>query len=87
MQTDMVAFQEENPQFGGGLLSFTLEYMLVNKWSGNGMMSDYNDCDLSCTIGEPCGCPCTEDFDTWSDSQVRQPTASKANESGGTSIS
>lgn len=72
IQTDMVAFQRENPQFGSGLLSFTLEYVLVNKWPSNGFMGDYNECDSECAVGEPCGCTCTEDFDAWTDSQVRR---------------
>lgn len=71
IQTNMAAFQQEHPEFGSGLLSFALEYMLASKWPGNSM-SSYNDCDPSCTVGEPCGCTCTEDFDSWSDSQVRR---------------
>ncbi|CAM9741762.1 unnamed protein product [Ectocarpus fasciculatus] len=69
---DMVQFQEDNPGFRAGLLSFTLEYILVSMWPNNSLMSDYNTCDKSCTPGqtEKCGCTCETDIDDWSDDEV-----------------
>lgn len=68
----MVQFQEDNPGFRAGLLSFTLEYILVSMWPNNSLMSDYNTCDKSCTPGqtEKCGCTCETDIDDWSDDEV-----------------
>lgn len=68
----MAEFQAENPQFKSGLLTFTLEFLLANKWPSNSLMKGYNDCDTSCVRGqtEPCGCTCTLDPFTWSDDEV-----------------
>lgn len=71
----MEAFQQEHPEFGSGLLSFTLEYVLVNKWPDNGLMTDYNDCILLCDVEKfgtdrDCGCTCTTDMDDWTDAEV-----------------
>eukprot|EP00752_Nemacystus_decipiens_P002661 g2489.t1 len=70
--TDMVKFREEHPEFSIGLLSFTLEYVLVTNWPNNVLMQRYNSCDMSCTPGqtEPCGCTCSTNVDDWSDREV-----------------
>eukprot|EP00752_Nemacystus_decipiens_P007679 g6864.t2 len=73
--TDMAEFQEENPEFGSGLLSFALEYVLANTWPGNSLVSAYNDCVVLCDAGDvgtsrDCSCSCTEDFDRWSNDEV-----------------
>ena len=36
-----------------------------------------SECDSGCTVGEPCGCTCTEDFDSWTNSQVRRSLSAK----------
>lgn len=68
----MVEFVETNPQFNPGLLSFTLEYLLANKWPSNSLMGDYNTCDEDCDIGqtEPCGCTCNTNPFEWTDDEV-----------------
>lgn len=71
----MAEFQEEHREFGSGLLSFALEYVLANTWPGNSLMSDYNDCIVLCGADDvgttrDCSCTCTEDFDTWSNDEV-----------------
>lgn len=69
----MLEFRGQHPEFSIGLLSFTLEYVLVSNWPNNVLLKGYNSCDLSCTPGqaEPCGCSCaTNFFDDWSDEQV-----------------
>lgn len=68
----MVEFKETNPQFNPGLLSFTLEYLMANKWPSNSLMEDYNTCDEGCDIdqSEPCGCTCTTNPFEWTDDEV-----------------
>lgn len=47
-----------------------MEFLVANKWSGNGLMMRYNQCDDVCTRGSECGCTC--DIDVWelSDKEV-----------------
>lgn len=68
----MHAFHEEHAEYTRGLLSYTLEYIVTNTWPTNSLASDYNDCDMSCEVGqtEPCGCTCTVDPYDWSDDEV-----------------
>lgn len=68
----MAEFQAENPKYSTGLLTFTLGFLLANKWPSNSLMMDYNECDKSCVHGqaEPCGCTCTVDPFEWSDDEV-----------------
>lgn len=81
-QTDMVAFRDEHPEFNIGLLSFTLEYVLVSNWPNNVLMKNYNNCDRSCTVGqtEPCGCTCMTDLDGWADAEVSDTRTVKGND-------
>lgn len=66
----MVEFQKEHPEYGAGLLSFTLEYVLVSNWPTNSLMKEYNNCPYSCTLGGTCACTCTTDLDDWSEHEV-----------------
>ena len=71
----MAEFQQENPEFGSGLLSFALEYVLANTWPANSIVSDYNTCIVLCDADDvgttrDCSCTCDEDFDTWSNDEV-----------------
>lgn len=68
----MNAFYEEHPEFTRGLLSFTLYYFVGLTWTTNKLSYHYNDCDVSCEVGqtEPCGCTCTVDPFDWSDDEV-----------------
>eukprot|EP00903_Cladosiphon_okamuranus_P010576 g10001.t1 len=69
---DMEVFHEEHPEYTRGLLSYTLEYIVTNTWPTNSLVGAYNDCDMSCDVGqtEPCGCTCTVDPFDWSDDEV-----------------
>ncbi|CAM9946639.1 unnamed protein product, partial [Ectocarpus fasciculatus] len=70
---NMEIFRSTHPEYSRGLLSYTLEYVVALTWPTNALMSDYNDCDTGCTVGEmeqTCGCTCTTDFNTWSDDAV-----------------
>ncbi|CAB1114283.1 unnamed protein product [Ectocarpus sp. CCAP 1310/34] len=69
---DMIEFHEENPQYDQGLLTFTLGYVLANKWPSNSLMRDFNECDEQCDVdqGEPCGCTCLVDPFEWTDDEV-----------------
>lgn len=66
----MEEFLVEHPEYSRPLLTFTLEYLLANKWPGNSLMRDYNTCDTSCEVGESCGCTCTIDPFTMDDDEV-----------------
>lgn len=68
----MADFQVEYPLYKSGLLTFTMEFLLANKWPSNSLMKDYNDCDTSCVSGqtESCSCTCTTDPFEWSDDEV-----------------
>lgn len=76
----MVAFQEEHPQFHVGLLTYSLEYLLGNKWPGNKLMYDHNVCSEECSIGQQddCGCTCTMDPFELSDDEVCHGHESRA---------
>lgn len=69
---DMKRFHEEHPEYTAPLLSFVLEYLLVNHWPDNSFMPDYNDCDSECVKGqtEPCGCTCRVDAFSLSEEEV-----------------
>lgn len=76
----MTEFQLKHPEFGQGLLSFVLEFLLANKWPSNTLMGDYNECDEECVVGqtETCGCTCTTDPFDWTDDEVSFGGASSA---------
>lgn len=71
-QVNMAEFQEDNPQFSPELLTFTLQFVLANKWPSNSLMGDFNDCDEDCDLDqtEPCGCTCITDPFEWTDDAV-----------------
>ena len=41
----MLEFRGQHPEFSIGLLSFTLEYVLVSNWPNNVLLKGYNSCD------------------------------------------
>lgn len=71
---DMEQFHAIHPEYSPGLLTFLLEFLLVNKWPSNRFIAD-NGCDLDCTRGQmaSCGCTCSIDALSISDEEVRSP--------------
>ncbi|CAB1114279.1 TYR [Ectocarpus sp. CCAP 1310/34] len=69
---NMAEFQEANPQFSPELLTFTLQFLLANKWPSNSLMEDFNYCDEDCAVGQthPCGCTCITDPFEWTDDAI-----------------
>ncbi|CAN0179965.1 unnamed protein product [Ectocarpus fasciculatus] len=69
---NMAEFQDDNPQFSPELLTFTLQYLLANKWPSNSLMEDFNYCDDECDVDqtERCGCTCITDPFEWTDDAV-----------------
>lgn len=68
----MAQFHEEHPEYSQELLTFTLEFLLANRWPANILMADYNTCDDACVPGqiEPCGCTCNVDPFDFTDDEV-----------------